>query len=452
MAGRLLSGPGLLLPAALVAAPLAWLIAWRPWLALGAVAALLLVLLVLTHARGVLLVLVAALPWEDQLAYPSASITVVKLLGVLLFAAWLLRALASRQPLRLPGVLLPMVLFGCAVFLSLIVSPDPNAGLIDAMRFALYIVFFFLVVQLTATKADVERMLRVFVLSATAASAWALYQFIVLGQDRAGGPISDPNDFAFLVACALPLAAYLLSSEPHRRVLWTACFCVLAAATLGTLSRGAFIGLSALAIWAVVTRKVPIAGVLLGMTAVLSVVVLAFALWAPVLHDRLAGKGRIADANVASRQELWKGALRMAGDHPLLGVGPGRFGVESRRYVRNSPLAIDNPVVHNTYLQVLAETGIIGLVLFLAFVGTTWRLLTRARRRAIADDDDESRALTTAIQASMVVAFVSALFLSAQVNTPFWLLGALATVVAVGPVRVPAERRAARAAARSALA
>jgi putative inorganic carbon (HCO3(-)) transporter len=450
---RLLDWPGLLVPAAVVAVPLAFLASWQPLIALALIGAVTLTLLVLTHAFGVLLILVAALPWEDALAYPSESVTVVKLLGVLLFGAWLLRTLAARRPLLLPGVLLPTVVLGAAVYLSLIVSPDPSAGLLDALRYALYIVFFFLVVQLTETKEDVDRIIRVFVLSATLASIWALYEFIVLGQDRAGGPIADPNDFAFVVACVLPLAAYLISIEPHRRVLWTGCFVLLAAAVLGTLSRGALVGLTALAIWAVVTRRVPIGGLLLGLAAILSFVALAFALWAPLLQDRLAGKGRIADANVASRQALWAGAIRMAADRPVLGVGPGRFGVESRRYVRNSPLDIDNPVVHNSYLHVLAETGLIGLAAFLGFLGSTWRLLLRGQRIAERENDLDAKRLTTAMQSAMVVAVTSAIFLSAQLTTPFWLLGALATVVAGGaPARSMAERRAKRAALRSALA
>jgi putative inorganic carbon (HCO3(-)) transporter len=450
---RLLDWPWLLLPAAVVAVPLAFLAAWKPLVALGLIGVVTLTLLVLTHAFGVLLILVAALPWEDALAYPSESITVVKLLGVLLFAAWLLRALGSGRPLLLPGTLLPTVLLGAAVYMSLLVSPDPSAGLLDALRYALYIVFFFLVVQLTETKEDVDRILRVFVLSATLASIWALYEFLVLGMDRAGGPISDPNDFAFVVACVLPLAAYLITSEPHRRVLWTMCFVLLAAAVLGTLSRGALVGLTALAVWGIATRRVPLGGMLLGVAAVLSFVALAFALWAPLLHDRLAGKGKIADANVASRQALWMGALRMTADRPVLGVGPGRFGVESRHYVRNSPLEIDHPVVHNSYLHVLAETGLIGFAAFLAFLGSTWRLLVRGHRIAAREHDDDARRLTTAMQAAMVVAVTSAFFLSAQLTTPFWLLGALATVVAGGaPARSMAARRERRAAPRSALA
>jgi hypothetical protein len=136
MVKRLRDWPGLLLlPAAAVAAPLAWLAAWQPLIALALLLAVVLVLLVLTHAFGVLLVLVAALPWEDALAYPTETITVVKLLGVLLFAAWMLRALAMQEPLKLPGILVPTALLAIAVFVSLIASPDPGSGLIFAFFF-----------------------------------------------------------------------------------------------------------------------------------------------------------------------------------------------------------------------------------------------------------------------------------------------------------------------------
>ena len=446
MAERLLAGRGLLVPAALIAAPLALLAALHPLLALLGVLAALLVLFVFLRAEAVLLVLVAALPWEDALAYPSEKVTLVKLLGLLLFAAWLLRSLARSEPLRLPGVLLPVALLGAIVALSLIVSPDPAAGMLDFLRFALYIVFFFLVVQLTTTREQVERILRTFVISAAAASLWALYQFVVLGESRAGGPIADPNDFAYVMACVLPFSAHLLVTERSRRWLWAMCFLILCAAVLATLSRGALVGLAALAVWATVTRRVALGGVLLGAAALLGVVAVAFAVWAPQLQDRLAGTGKVADANVASRQALWDGALRMTADRPLLGVGPGRFGVEAPAYVRNSPLDIENPVVHNSYLQMLAETGVLGLAAFLAFLASAWRLLAGARARAVSKDDADDRRLATAMQASMVVALASGFFLSAQLTTPFWLLGALATVIGAQPAGaragIAAQRRA----------
>lgn len=430
MPGRLLDSRAAFLAGAPVAAALGYAAAMEPILSLAGLGAAVLLLLVLLRAEALLLVLVAALPWEGALAYPTESITAVKILGLLLFVAWLLRALVRSEPLHRSPALGWAACLGLAVGISLLLSPDLAVSVFDALRYALFIVFFFLVLQFTHSDQDVRRIVRVVVLSTTLAAGWGLYAFIVLGRERAGGPISDPNDFAYLMACVLPLAGYLLAGERRRRLLWATCCLLLLGATLATLSRGALVGLAALPPWAIVTRRSPFSNVLLGVAAILSVAALAFTLWAPLLQDRLEQKGRIADRNVTTRQALWSAALRMAEDRPVTGVGPGRFGIEAPAYVRNIPLVIDKPFVHNSYLQVLAETGALGLFAFVAFLGSTWRLLGRARRNALAGDDADGRRLATAMQSSLIVAIVAGAFVSEQLTTPFWLIGALAAVVA----------------------
>jgi O-antigen ligase len=405
----------------------------HPFLALAAAGVALLALLMLVRAEALLLVLVAALPWEGLLAFPTESVSAVKVLGLLLFGAWIVRALVRGEQIRVSPALAWAGLFGFAVGLALLLSPNPADSIFDSLRYALFIVFFFLVLQLTHDAAQVRRIVRVMVLSSTFAAGWGLYGFVVIGLDRAAGPISDPNDFAYLMICVLPLAAYLLNSERRRRVLWGICCLVLLGATLATLSRGALIGLAALAPWAIATRRVPLGGIVLGVAALLSIAAVAFAIWAPLLHDRLEQKGNISAKNVTARQALWAASLRMAEDRPLTGVGPGRFGIEAPAYVRNNPIVLKQPVVHNSYLQVMAELGALGLFAFVAFLVSSWRLLGRARRRAVAEEDIDGRRLATAMQASLIVAIVAGAFLSEQLTTPFWLIGALAAVVGMVP-------------------
>jgi putative inorganic carbon (HCO3(-)) transporter len=440
MTGRLLDSRLAFLAGAPVAVVLGVAVSMHPFVAVAVTGVALLLLLMLVRAEALLLVLVAALPWEGLLAYPTEAVSVVKILGVLLFGAWIVRALVRAEPLRLSPALAWAALLGFAVGLSLLLSPDPADGVFDSLRYALFIVFFFLVLQLTHSATDARRIVRVMVLSSTLAAGWGLYGFVVLGLERAAGPISDPNDFAYLMVCVVPLAAYLMSSDSRRRVLWGICFLLLLGATLATLSRGALVGLAALAPWAIATRRVPIGGVVLGIAALLSVAALAFAVWAPLLHDRLEQKSNISAKNVTARQALWSAALRMAEDRPLTGVGPGRFGIEAPAYVRNNPLVLEKPVVHNSYLQVMAEIGALGLFAFVGFLASSWRLLGRSRRRAIAEDDVDGRRLATAMQASLIVAIVAGVFLSEQLTTPFWLIGALAAVVGTVPHVAPAAK------------
>ena len=214
------------------------------------------------------------------------------------------------------------------------------------------------------------------------------------------------------------------------RVPWALALVLLAGTLLATLSRGALVGLAALAVWGASSCRLPIAGVAVGVVSIVMVAVIALTFFAPLLEERLEYKSNFEGKNVASRQATWSAAARMAADRPWFGVGPQRFGEEGVNYVRNNPLSTDNPVVHNSYLEILAENGLIAMLAFVVFLAGTWRMLGRARDAAVAAGDIDGRRLTTAMQATMVPAIVSAAFLSEQLTTPFWLIGALATVVA----------------------
>ena len=418
-------------PVMALAAAVGYLCARAPLLTLAAAAGASLLAFVVLQVEVVLLVLVAALPWEGLLEYPTETISAVKILGLLIVAAYVFRTLREGELIRFPPTVFPVLLLAIFIGLSFLASPDQAAGLPKLVRYALFFTFFFLVTQLASTVDSATRVIRVIVLSGAAAAAWGLFAFLGGAQDRAGGPIEDPNDFAFLMATVIPLCAYLVVQERRLRWLWTIAGMLLVAGVLATLSRGALAGLGALFVWAVVTRRIPLTGVLAAVVTVSSVLLLAFSLWSPLINERIERKGKIADRNVESRQAFWSAALSMTADNPVLGVGPGRFGEESATYIRDNPIVIPDPVVHNSYLEVLAENGILALSSFLAFLAITWRLLAQAYRRAKDEEDVTRIRLATALQATMVVVLVSSAFLSAQVQIPFWLIGGLASAVAV---------------------
>jgi putative inorganic carbon (HCO3(-)) transporter len=441
MTARLFEGRGIVVPALALSAPLAYATARAPLLTMAGVAAVALVLLVLLWAEAVLLLLVAALPWENLLHYPSETVSAVKLLGVLLVMAWLLRALTGRELLRLPATLTPVLFFGMLVGVSFVFSPDPDAGIEKLLRYGLFITFLFLVIQLARDPAAVRRVLRALCLSATAAALWALVVYLQGDLDRAAGPIQDPNDFAYLIVTVLPIVGFLFAEERDRRGLWGASFAILIAAALATLSRGALVGVAALALWAILTGKVSVGGVLAGAAALIGVVLVALIFWSPLVNESVERKGKVAERNTESRIAFWDAALQMSADHPLVGVGPARFGDESDRYMGNRPSTLEHPVAHNSYLEIMAELGIPALLAFLAYLGGSWGLLARGRRLAVAEGDQAHVRLTTALQAAFVVAVVSGAFLSQQLALPLWLFGALAAALAASPVPGRADLR-----------
>jgi putative inorganic carbon (HCO3(-)) transporter len=429
MSARPLAGSGLAAAGAALAAAIAYASATAPVAALAGAAVLALLGCVVLAPELLLVALVAAFPWDDALAYPTATVSVIKILGAIVFVGYLFRSLSRAEDVRVPATLLAAVVFAILVLVSLLLSADPGAGVPQALRYLLFVGFLFVFVQLVRTRSALLWCVRALGLSATIASVLALAAFLGGETGRVAGPIGEANDFAYLLAVVLPLLAYLLATERARRPLWGACLVVVASGLLGTLSRGALVGLAALAVWGLVTRRVPVKGLLQGVLLLAGVLALALTLWGPLIDERLAMKERVADANVASRQALWSAAVHMSADHPLVGVGPGQFGPRSADYLVDDPLGITTPVAHNSFLEVLAENGVLALLAFVAMVGTTWRVLTQVQRRAARGDPDAAR-LATAAQASLVVAIVSANFLSVQLTVALWLLAGIAVALA----------------------
>ncbi|HET6508412.1 MAG TPA: O-antigen ligase family protein [Baekduia sp.] len=408
------------------------LVGASPLLVLGVIFAAGGLWVLITRPEWTLLGMIAALPWENELQFPSATLSAVKAVGAIVLLAYMLKLAGQRRTIvHLPALLGIATAFTLWVGASVITSTGITDSVTKLIRYLLFFVFFFLVVQLVDGRVEVRRVLRVYVGSVALAAFYGILLF--LGgktTGRVAGPVEDPNDFGYLLATTLPLCAYLLTFKGGRKLPWAAAFVLIAAAMLATLSRGALVGCAALLAWGLVTRRVPIRVLLGGVLALVAVAALALTLWRPLLDSALHQKAHIANANQVSRQSFWRGALLLTIDHPVLGVGPQRFPPEVLPLLRNNPENIGPPVTHNSYLEILAEDGAPALALFLAYLAGAWLILRSVQRRAAEADDTDEQRLATALQAALIIAIVSASFLSEQLTTPFWLLGALACVVA----------------------
>lgn len=72
--------------------------------------------------------------------------------------------------------------------------------------------------------------------------------------------------------------------------------------------------------------------------------------------------------------------LEMIRDHPVLGIGTGNYMIEYFNYLENFPRLsrVMMGWLHNSYLQIWIENGTVGLIVFLAFLGTVAMSLARA--------------------------------------------------------------------------
>ena len=415
----------------------------RPLLSVGLLCGSIFLAVALAKPQVALLALAAALPWEDLLAYPNNVLTIVKLLGLLLLAACVISLMRGSTYIRaapLPSI--AVLLLVQLIVLSLALSPDPSAGVLKTASFIAFALFFFVLVHLLDSWERIERFVAVACASAGAAALYGLVAFLTGDAEQAAGPIGNANDFAFMLVALLPFHVALAYRQPRWRWLWVLTAALSLGAVFASLSRGALIGLAAAALWLLLARRISISGLLATSAVVLVLVGGGFAFASSAFEQPLERKRNFEAKTVASRQAYWTAALDMGVDRPITGVGPARFGEESRNYVRNRPVDEGRlPVVHNSYLEILAENGAPAALVFGFFIFATWRLLTEAERR-LRQGMQDARQFTTAIKAGIIAAAVSGTFISVQLSMPFWVFGALASAVALLDIRASAAERA----------
>jgi putative inorganic carbon (HCO3(-)) transporter len=376
----------------------------------------------LWHPPLALFMLIAVFPLDTALSSSADStLTPIKVVGALCAGAFVLRGLIVK------GVFVGDVTYwilgaflGLALVSSLWARNVPGAfG--TTMRYASFIVFYLIMTQVVTL-----RLLRPVVwglsISAALSAVIGIAAFASGSQFRATLPNTDPNDFAFVLVTTVPITLWLLRDAKRR---WPIVLLVglMFGGALLTLSRGGLVGMAAAAIGACVLdkryRRLVIMMVAVLVIAVGSAFVLA--------HDRversLHAKESVAGANVDNRFGAWNLALHLAFENPI-GVGPGNFRYHYNERL-DTPAGVESiNVVHNAYLDVSAELGLVGGALFVTFLGISFVRLLRMARARVGPPDFAAAALL-----ALVTAMAASLTLSEQYYSPFWIFASFAVVL-----------------------
>ena len=261
-----------------------------------------------------------------------------------------------------------------------------RGSLAEAQRVLDYALCYWLVAALAAARERRTVLAVGLLLGGALAGAQGVQQWLVTvageGQKswRVFGPFFNPNAFAnyLLVLAPLGLVTTVVRRGAERLAAGFGVLLILAALFL-TGSKG---GLGSFAVGAAVLvlaaiDPVPRRGrrlrwVLIGVGAGL----FALALLAPPIRVRLATAFGSQSHSTMFRVYTWQGTWRMALARPVLGFGAGSFELAYPRFAVAGP----TDLAHETYLQVAAETGFVGLAAFLVVVATQAVALMRLLR------------------------------------------------------------------------
>lgn len=227
----------------------------------------------------------------------------------------------------------------------------------------------------------------------------------------------NPIEFAIVMGMIFPFAAVRLAGAERmrQRLGFGAVAAVLALGIALSFSRGPMLALIiGCALIGVIYRQLrPWLA-----SAALAAVATLFAAW-PLIGAGISDRLNDVD-NMTLRFKLWETALAVFSEHPVRGVGIGNFPYYYLDAARENHIGPFHEfgagsvatirVAENTYLQLAAETGVIGVVAAVAAVTTMLLLCIRLARTA---HDPRARHLATAIGLSTVIYAVNGAFVTA---------------------------------------
>jgi len=276
---------------------------------------------------------------------------------------------------------LPLLAWGgflLAALASLLHGPDPAGGMRLLLTLTTYAAAFSLPFAIVRDRETAAQCLWIALLSSLAPAAWAVVELsttpdILFGEGHEGrlqSTFGHPNIFAYFIVSNIALILFLTRSTlvrlaPARRQMLHAYIMALLLLLLFTKARSA---------WIAMTLIFVVHAIFVDRRWLAFLLVLPAALLIPGVADRVAdlnaGNVDVGFAHLNSlawREVLWDNTLQWMADNPSILLG---YGLDL--YQSYLPLFFPRGThesgvgLHNTFLQIYFEMGLIGLATFLA--------------------------------------------------------------------------------------
>ncbi|HYI15785.1 MAG TPA: O-antigen ligase family protein, partial [Thermomicrobiales bacterium] len=386
--------------------------------------------------------------------YSRASEVLTTSLGVPsiapLFTIWLLTGVIMHFGIgglfnARPSGWQALALYGLVLLASTLVAADPWAATYKVVDYTRELVYIGLIILCVRQLSDLRIVIRAMLVAGVSVACISIYQtlsgstnaFLGFGRysqaivipgeitevSRPAGMVGDPNFYALALIALIPLAFHRARWEPSlfARQLSLLAGIVLAVASIMTYSRGGYLTL------AFVVGCLVIAGFIKFRS--LMVVVLVFLALLPVLPDTYSGRvtsiidiprnllsdepperGTATDTSVTGRVSEVMAGVHMFLDHPIMGVGANNYPTHYQEYAR--PMGVDRRAdrsAHSLYVEIAAETGIVGILTFGVLILSLFAALRRVWMTTNRGNELHDLALLVAV--SLLSFLVASIFL-----------------------------------------
>lgn len=275
-------------------------------------------------------------------------------------------------------VFLFMISIVVIMLISVSYASDKNIAITESLRFSTYIMVYFTIKYEIKTKEMVSYILNSYIIATFFISTFGIIQYFTkIGLDekfiydtskyavalRITSTLDNSNSLgAYLIIVIFPLIMMgIYEKSISRKVIYIITSALALITIVLTFSRNTWLGIliGTMLLIIMYNRKF----ILLFLAGLGAGVLL------PSVRSRLADFNKVLDD---PRVNIWKLAVKMIKDHPILGVGNGNFYNQYGEYVKRYPQLQYNSYTkfyaHNSYLKVFSELGVIGIVPFIALI------------------------------------------------------------------------------------
>ena len=403
-----------------------------------------------------------------QTFHDLPSINKILIPGLLVVMVWMSWRRHGPKPALVVGLVIGAVSFGAAA-VSLLHAQDLELVVEALNRVWKDVAVMLILAGLLWDLADIRAVAYVLIGAGMLISVLAIIAYYKadpsfeagglirwLPQDRDGtapslrisGHVDDPNFFAqvLLIPLSLSLCFAVMGSNMWLRVISTIGFVLVACGLATTLSRGGMLAaiatLGVFCIWGLrswYARSI----MCLGIAGAL---ILAFVLAPDGVQERvvelvsvvtsLFDSHQTPDESASGRLHEMLAAIYMFLDNPLFGVGIANYTVHFQEYSLEHGLMVRaaDRAAHSLYLEVVAEQGLFGLLVFVTVLIVTFRVAIGAHRRHVRAGNQGEATVIFAVILAYTAYLMAAVLLHGVHQRFLWML--IGLMLATANIRV----------------
>ena len=311
------------------------------------------------------------------MAYAFLPDIVILAAEILFFAVMVIDLKFNKKVIKANTLLIPMFLAG--VFM--IINSFTSLNILGSMRDLAFnfggIFLALMVYKEVNSKERLNNILTSIAIGAALVGVFGLYQFVFLGTvqrewidaslkgvitRRAYSVFMNPNIFAEYLVLVTPLVVsqFWAHRDGFKKFIYLMIAGLLLLNMMLTFSRGGMVSIAVAAMVFLFFAMRPL------FVFLIPIGIFSINFLPEKIQNRIYSIFNFADSSTSYRFKMWGITKDLIRDHSMVGVGFGHksFKQEFELLIRSMPIFH----AHNTYLEIMAEGGALGIISFLYIV------------------------------------------------------------------------------------